>query len=128
MRLNPKAPKNHPNTWASLKTFQLICDMFCLCPTPSNFLHYYTSHSIDPVSWLSLINCWVTYFLPRSHPYTKISRVNFLKYLLSPRVKSFSLTSVVGPNSPCIGLRPHSIQVMTSLSLQCRGDEILRFI
>jgi len=45
----------HPNTWVSLQTFRLICDMFCLFPTPTTFLSYYTSHPTDPVSWLSLI-------------------------------------------------------------------------
>jgi len=46
----------HPNTWAPLQTFRLICDMFRLSPTPSTFLHYYISHPSDPVSWLLLIS------------------------------------------------------------------------
>jgi len=53
--LNVAPSQLHINTCASLQTFQLICDMFLLCPTPSTFLHYYTSHPTDPVSWLSLI-------------------------------------------------------------------------
>ena len=40
----------HPNTWASLQTFRLICDIFRFSSTPSTFLHYYTSHPADPVS------------------------------------------------------------------------------
>jgi len=54
--LNVAPSQLHHNTWVSFQTFQLICDMFHLSSTPSTFLHYYTSHLIDPVSWLSFIN------------------------------------------------------------------------
>ena len=53
--LNIAPSQLHPNTWASLQAFRLMCDMLCLRPTSSTFLHYYTSHSSDQVSWLSLI-------------------------------------------------------------------------
>jgi len=42
--LNVAPSQLHPNTWASLQTFCLICDMFRLSPTSSIFLSYYTSH------------------------------------------------------------------------------------
>ena len=45
-----------PNTWVSLQAFRLMCDMLRLLPIPSTFLLYYTLHSSDPVSWLSLIS------------------------------------------------------------------------
>ena len=48
--LNVAPSQLHPNTWVSLRTFRLICDVFCLSPTPSTFLSYYTSHLIELVS------------------------------------------------------------------------------
>jgi len=54
--LNVAPSQLHPNTWASYKTFRLICDMFRLSPTPYTFLSYYTSHLAEPVSWHSFIS------------------------------------------------------------------------
>jgi len=54
--LNVAPSQLHPNTWASLQTFRLICDVFNLSPTPSTFLNYYTSHPAEPVIWHSLIS------------------------------------------------------------------------
>jgi len=51
--LNVSPSQLHPNTWPSLR---LICDMFCLSPTPSTLLSYYTSHPTESVSWLSFIS------------------------------------------------------------------------
>jgi len=45
----------HPNTWASLQAFRLLCDVMRLHPTPSCFLSYYTSHPTQKASWHSLI-------------------------------------------------------------------------
>ena len=47
--LNVAPSQIHPNTWASLQTFRLICDVYHLSPTPATFLSYYTSHPVEPV-------------------------------------------------------------------------------
>lgn len=54
--LNVTPSQLHPNTWASLQNFHLICNMFRLSPTPSTFLSNYISHPTNPVSWLLLIS------------------------------------------------------------------------
>ena len=45
----------HPNTWASIQAFRLLCDVLRLHLSPSSFLSYYTSHPTQPVPWHSLI-------------------------------------------------------------------------
>jgi len=42
--LNVAPTQVHPNTWASLQAFRLLCDAMWLRPTPSSFLCYYGSH------------------------------------------------------------------------------------
>ena len=49
--LNVAPTQLHPNTWASIQAFRLICDVFRLSPTPSSFLSYYASYPVEPVSW-----------------------------------------------------------------------------
>jgi len=46
----------HPNTWASMQAFHLICQIFGVRPSFSCFLHFYTSHPSDPVSWNLLVS------------------------------------------------------------------------
>jgi len=53
--LNVAPTQIHPNTWASLQAFHLLCDVMRLHPTPSSFLSYYTSHPAQPASWHSLV-------------------------------------------------------------------------
>jgi len=52
--LNVAPTQVHPNTWASLLAFRLLCDAMRFRPTPSSFLCYYGSHPGRLVSWLSL--------------------------------------------------------------------------
>jgi len=53
--LNVDPTQLHPNTWASIQAFSLICDVFRLSPTPSHFLSYYTSHPTKLALWHSLV-------------------------------------------------------------------------
>ena len=80
--LNVTHSKLHPNTWASIQAFRLICDMFRLSPTPSTFLSYYTSHPADPVSWLSLVS-WAdnTLFSPFTTSYKKFKGKFFKNFI-----------------------------------------------
>jgi len=52
--LNVAPTQVHPNTWASLQAFRLLCDAMRLRPTPSSFLCYYGSYPGRLASWLSL--------------------------------------------------------------------------
>jgi len=89
-----------------LQAFRLMCDMLRLCPTHFTFLHYYTSHPSDPVSWFSLINRSGNILFAPSHPRTRVLRENFSRFLKRPRVGSSFFTSSGGLNFLCIGPRP----------------------
>jgi len=54
--LNVAPTQVHPNTWASLQAFRLLCDVMRLHPTLSSFLSYYASHLAKKASWLSLVD------------------------------------------------------------------------
>jgi len=43
--LNVAPTHIHPNTWASLQAFRLLCDVMRLHPTPSSFLSYHSVSS-----------------------------------------------------------------------------------
>jgi len=49
--LNVAPTQVHPNTWASLQAFRLLCDVMRLHPTPSCFLSYYNSHPAKKAVW-----------------------------------------------------------------------------
>jgi len=52
--LNIAPTQLHPNSWAILQAFRIICQIFGLTPTPESFLYYYNTHPSTPVGWLSL--------------------------------------------------------------------------
>ena len=52
--LNVAPTQWHPNSWAILQAFRVICQVFGLTPTPESFLYYYNTYSSTPVGWLSL--------------------------------------------------------------------------
>jgi len=52
--LNVAPTQLHPNSWAILQAFRIICQIFGLTPTPESFLYYYNTHPSTPVGWLSL--------------------------------------------------------------------------
>ena len=52
--LNVAPTQLHPNSWAALQAFRVLCDIFKLIPTPQSFLFYYNFHLSTLVSWLSL--------------------------------------------------------------------------
>jgi len=53
--LNVAPNQLHPNSWASLQAFRLVCRVFHLRPSPQVFLQYYYTRPGDLVSWLSLV-------------------------------------------------------------------------
>jgi len=53
--LNVAPSQLHPNSWASLQVFRLICRVFHLKPTPQVFLQYYCTRPGELLNWLSLV-------------------------------------------------------------------------
>jgi len=50
--LNVAPTQLHPNSWAALQVFRLLCRIFKLEPTPESFLYYYNTRPSTPVGWL----------------------------------------------------------------------------
>ena len=87
--LNVAPTQVHPNTWASLQAFRLLCDTMRLRPTPSSFLSYYGSHLGRLASWLSLAGR-PGYFLfdPFVVSYKRFKE-RFVKVVIRPEATTF---------------------------------------
>jgi len=54
--LNVAPTQLHPNSWASMQAFRIVCQTFGLRPIPSCFLHFYSSYPAKLASWQSLVS------------------------------------------------------------------------
>jgi len=52
--LNLAPTQLHPNSWACMQAFRMVCQLFNLTPRAEVFLFYYNTNSVTPVSWVSL--------------------------------------------------------------------------
>jgi len=79
----------HPNTWASIQAFRLLCDVLRLHPSPSSFLSYYTSHPASPVSWHSLISRSGSVLFNSFFVSYKRFKERFVKVITRPKATTF---------------------------------------
>jgi len=54
--LNVAPTQLHPNSWAYLQAFRILCESLYLEPTPYAFLYFYDTRPRRPATWLSLIS------------------------------------------------------------------------
>ncbi|QCD89722.1 hypothetical protein DEO72_LG4g668 [Vigna unguiculata] len=54
--LNVAPTQLHPNSWAYLQAFRILCKSLYLEPTPYAFLYFYDTKPQRPATWLSLIS------------------------------------------------------------------------
>ena len=54
--LNVAPTQLHPNSWAYLQAFCILCQSLYLEPTPYAFLYFYDTRPRRPTTWLSLIS------------------------------------------------------------------------
>ena len=54
--LNLAPTKLHPNSWACLQAFRMVCQLFELTPMAEVFLFYYSTYPVSLVSWVSLVS------------------------------------------------------------------------
>jgi len=102
--LNVNPTQLHPNTWASIQAFRLICDVPRLHPTPSCFLSYYASHPAEPVLWHSLISqSDNVLFNSYTTLYKKLKKY-FSKFSSDRKPHHISLMKPVGRGFLCLGL------------------------
>jgi len=54
--LNVAPSQLHPNTWACMQAFRIVCRTFGVCPLSTRFLHFYASHPSELLGWHSLVS------------------------------------------------------------------------
>jgi len=54
--LNVTPTQLHPNSWAYLQAFRILCQSLYLEPSPYAFLYFYDTRPRRPTTWLSLIS------------------------------------------------------------------------
>jgi len=55
--LNVAPTQLHPNSWAYMQAFRVLCQSVYLQPSPYAFLYFYYTRPRQPTTWLSLISC-----------------------------------------------------------------------
>ena len=53
--LNVAPTQLHPNSWAAIQAFRLLCDVLSLRPIARSFLHFFGTRPGDRICWLSLV-------------------------------------------------------------------------
>ena len=54
--LNVPPTQLHPNNWAYLQAFRVLCHSLYLRPSPPAFLYFYDTRPRQPTTWLSLVS------------------------------------------------------------------------
>jgi len=54
--LNVTPTQLHPNNWAYLQAFRVLCQAFYLQPSPHSFMYFFDTRPKSPTTWLSLIS------------------------------------------------------------------------
>jgi len=55
--LNVTPTQLHPNSWAYMQAFRILCQSLYLQPSPYAFIYFYDTRPRQPTTWLSLISC-----------------------------------------------------------------------
>ena len=87
--LNIAHTQLHPNGWASMQAFSILCELLSLSPSPRSFLYYYSSRPGKRPSWLSLISKSDICFLKPFTSSYKDFKGNFLKILIEPEGREY---------------------------------------
>ena len=87
--LNIAHTQLHPNGWASMQAFSILCKMLSLSPSPRSFLYYYSSRPGKRPSWLSLISKFDICFLKPFTSSYKDFKGKFFKILIEPEGREY---------------------------------------
>ena len=103
--LNLAPTQLHPNSWACLQAFRMVCQLFDLTPRVEVFLFYYNTYPSNPVSWVSLVS------RPRSVRFAAFTtsyknfKERYFKVLWSRTAENIFTWPRVVPSFPFIGRR-----------------------
>ena len=82
--LNVAPTQLHPNGWAAMQAFSILCKLLSLSPSPASFLYYYSSRPGKRPGWLSLISKSNVCFLKPFTSSYKDFKGSFFKILIDP--------------------------------------------
>ena len=82
--LNVAPTQLHPNGWAAMQAFSILCKLLSLSPSPASFLYYYSSRPGKRPGWLSLISKSNVCFLKPFTSSYKDFKGSFFKILIEP--------------------------------------------
>ena len=104
----------HPNSWAFLRCFELLCDQLGLVPSVNTFTYFYQMKFEKPVGWVSLSSSHESPSSPCTTRPTSILRQNSSSYTDTPKTwKGDSCsTPITLCDTPCtdrnlLGFRPY---------------------
>ena len=93
--LNVALTQLHPNSWAYLRGFQMLCLGLGLTATPVIFLHHYCTRPGKKVGWLSLVSQNKNRLLgPYSSSY-KCFKDTYFKVVINPESRQFVFDGAV---------------------------------
>ncbi|QCD95582.1 hypothetical protein DEO72_LG6g276 [Vigna unguiculata] len=91
--LNVAPTQLHPNSWAYLQAFRLLCMALYLEPSPRAFLYFFVTRPKSPITWLSLINRPGLNKLEAFTQSFKIFKDGFFKVVVKPAGRSHFYTA-----------------------------------
>jgi len=98
--LNVAPTQVHPNTWASLQAFRLLCDVMRLHPSPSCFLCYYACHPAKKASWHSLVGRTGSVLFDLFASSYKKFKERFVKVIIRPKATAIFFDESGGSRFP----------------------------
>jgi len=87
--LNIAPTQLHPNGWASMQAFSILCKLLSLSPSPTSFLYYYSSRPSKRPGWLSLISKPDIFFLKPFTSSYKDFKGGFFKILIEAEGREY---------------------------------------
>jgi len=91
--LNVAPTQLHPNSWAYLQAFRLLCMALYLEPSPRAFLYFFVTRPKSPITWLSLISRPGLNRLDAFTQSFKHFKDGFFKVIVKPAVRSHFYTA-----------------------------------
>jgi len=87
--LNVVPSQLHPNSWASLQAFRMLCEVLSVKATTGSFLHFFGTRPGDRIGWVSLVDqAKNSFFAPYTTSY-KNFKGGFFKFVVEEEGRPF---------------------------------------
>ncbi|QCD82377.1 Transposase putative [Vigna unguiculata] len=109
--LNVAPTQLHPNSWAYLQAFRLLCMALYLHPSPRAFLYFFVTRPKSPTTWLSLISRPGFNRLDAFTQSFKHFKDGFFKVVFSDKMPTKDLVRVYNSVHLIIDIEGHMVQM-----------------